>query len=134
MTKYKRALLFGTFNPLHCGHLRLFRKALELADEVYVCIDSDSYVRSWKKREPFGSEEERIADIEMINGIHFAGIEDQFIGRTKEYWIDQIKPDVLIKGDDTNKATWNGKNLGVKVEYVEHTPCIHSTNIWNGNG
>jgi len=134
MTKYKRALLFGTFNPLHCGHLRLFRKALEIADEVYVCIDSDSYIRSWKKREPFGSEEERIADIEMINGIHFAGIEDQFIGRTKEYWIDQIKPDVLIKGDDTNKSTWNGKNLGVKVEYVEHTPCIHSTNIWNGNG
>jgi glycerol-3-phosphate cytidylyltransferase len=117
---YKRALLFGTFNPLHCGHIRLFRRATDLADEVYVVCDDDKLIRD-KGREPFGSKKQRREDIEMIKGVVFSGFEG-----SKKYWVSKIKPDILIKGDDWAGKGWSGEGLGVEVLYLAHTKNIHS--------
>ncbi len=38
----------GTFDLLHIGHKSFLKKSLELADEVIVCITSNSYVESFK--------------------------------------------------------------------------------------
>jgi len=129
MKKYRTALLFGTFNPLHSGHIRLFKRATKIADKVYIVMDDDNLIIKSKRRNPFGSRKERQEDIEMIKGIIFAGFES--IKEDKKYWVDIIKPDVLIKGDDWKGNNWSGEKLGIPVKYLKHTNNIHSK--WLGN-
>ena len=129
MKKYNKALLFGTFNPLHSGHIRLFRKAIEIAEELYIVMDDDNLIINSKRRKPFGDRKERQEDIKMIKGIIFAGFENS--KTDKKYWIDKIKPDVLIKGNDWKGNNWSGETLGIPVKYLKHTNNTHSE--WLGN-
>ena len=57
MTKmYDVAVIIGRFQPLHNGHLELFKKAIEVADKVIVLIGSANQPRTpknpwtWKER------------------------------------------------------------------------------------
>lgn len=47
MKKYQ-LIASGTFDLLHKGHKSFLKKSLELADQVIVCITSNSYVESFK--------------------------------------------------------------------------------------
>jgi glycerol-3-phosphate cytidylyltransferase len=132
MKKYKRALLFGTFDPLHFGHLRLIRRASQIAQQVYICVDSDQLIRTTKNREPFTPLKERLKDLEMIKGIGGIGVEGLQHG--KDYWVKKFKPDVLVKGDDWKGKGWSGERLGVKVKYFPYTKEISSTQIRYGLG
>lgn len=128
MKKYKRGLLFGTFSPIHEAHISLIRRAKDICDKVYLVMDSDAYIRKFKAREPFTTLKERKLNLEMLGEV--AGTESD--RQNKKYWINKIKPDVLIKGDDWKGKGWNGENLGVKVVYLKHIKGIHSS-TWHGN-
>ena len=129
MKKYKLGLLFGTFDPLHFGHVRLLKRAKDLCEKIFVCIDSDDLIREAKKREPFASYEDRVEDVKGIKYVDYTGMESDTL--TKAVWIKKIKPDVLIKGDDWKGKGWSGENLGVPVVYLPHTQEINSTYLRN---
>lgn len=129
MKPYRTGMLFGTFHPLHEGHINLIRNAKALCDDIYVIIDDNDLVRR-KGREPILPLQERIDNIEMIKGVVAVGVESYRF--PKAYWVSLFKPEVLIKGDDWVGKKWSGESLG-KTIYLPHTKGIHSTNIWLGN-
>ncbi len=43
MRKWRRALVVGRFQPLHYGHLHVFRYALSKADELVIAIGSSQF-------------------------------------------------------------------------------------------
>lgn len=122
---YNAAMLFGTFDPLHYGHIRLIKRAKKLADFVIVATDSDDLIRDAKQREPFSCLEDRIDDLTQIKGADLVVVESH--EHNKKYWIDFLKPDVLIKGDDWKGKGWSGEGLGVEVVYLPHTEGVNST-------
>ena len=65
----KKGLLFGCYDPLHYGHIRLFRACKEKCDFLIVAIHGNEYIRLHKHREPFISIWDRVDDLKDIKTI-----------------------------------------------------------------
>ena len=60
--KYKVMLVSGGFDPVHKGHLEMIAHAREQADEVWVILNNDSWLRQ-KKGKAFMKERERLEEV-----------------------------------------------------------------------
>ena len=48
MKKYKVILLSGGFDPVHKGHIECIQNAKKLADEVWIGLNNESWLRNKK--------------------------------------------------------------------------------------
>ena len=71
MEKKKAVIVSGYFNPIHKGHLELFRKAKEEADKLWVIVNSDLQ-RELKGSKEFMNELERLEIIQSIRYVDYA--------------------------------------------------------------
>ena len=71
MEKQKAVIVSGYFNPIHKGHLELFRKAKEQADKLWVIVNSDLQ-RELKGSKEFMDELERLEIIQSIRYVDYA--------------------------------------------------------------
>jgi len=125
MKKYKSGLLFGTFDPLHEGHISLIRRAYDICEKIYICMDDNELI-TLKGRSASLPITERIKNIKSLRGVDLIGIES--FKFPKDYWVKTFNPEVLIKGDDWVGKKWDGERL-CKTIYLKHTKGIHSSNI-----
>lgn len=58
----------GGFDPIHIGHVRLFREARELGDELVVILNNDNWLLK-KKGYVFMPQEERIEILESLAAV-----------------------------------------------------------------
>ncbi len=88
----------GCFDILHPGHLNLLRRAKALGTKLIVGINSDNSVRAIKGfTRPIMSENDRA---EMVRGLRFVDEVRIFDEPTPQKLIEEIKPDILVKGGD----------------------------------
>lgn len=123
--KYKTGLIFGTFSPLHYGHIRLMKNAKKLCEILIVCTESDDIIREEKEVAPFSNERDRAEDIrgiKYVDEVFIRGVE-----RDRAEIVRMVRPDVLFLGSDWKNKDWVGKNLGVPIEYLPRTKGISST-------
>jgi cytidyltransferase-like protein len=66
--KYDYALVSGGFDPVHLGHLQMFKDAGKLADNVVVLLNSDEWLIR-KKGRPFMDQVQRKAILEEMECI-----------------------------------------------------------------
>jgi D-beta-D-heptose 7-phosphate kinase/D-beta-D-heptose 1-phosphate adenosyltransferase len=64
----KIVIVSGGFDPIHSGHIALFREAAGLGDKLIVGINSDEWLTR-KKGKPFMPLKERLAVLESIKWI-----------------------------------------------------------------
>ena len=67
----KAVIVSGYFNPLHKGHLELFRKAKEVGDLLIVIVNNDKQ-REMKGSKFFMDEDERIEIIRELSIVDMA--------------------------------------------------------------
>jgi cytidyltransferase-like protein len=93
----KTVLMFGTFDILHPGHLRILKQARLLGDKLVVVIALDSTVNAIKKRSPVHNQEERQKQIQAVSSVSRAilGYEDD-----KYKVLDEVRPDIIALGYD----------------------------------
>ena len=88
----------GCFDVLHVGHINLLGEAKKLGDKLIVAINSDPSVQKLKgKNRPINKLEDRI---QMLEALSFVDLVIPFGEDTPLNIINEIKPDVLIKGSD----------------------------------
>ena len=89
----------GGFDPLHEGHIRLFKEAKKLGDVLVVMLNSDQQLIKKKGKTFYPSENERKEIIESIKYVDEVII-DPGKDITCEEALKLVKPDILAKGGD----------------------------------
>lgn len=95
----------GGFDPLHIGHIRLFKEAKKLGDKLVVILNNDNWVRK-KKGFVFMPQQERMELIKalvsvdrVILTIHSKNPKDMSVSKElKKLW-----PDIFVNGGDRTK-------------------------------
>ena len=95
--KHKIALVQGRFTVIHPGHVRLFRHAKELAETLLVAVQSDALAGS----SAMIQEEVRLEAVKSNIYVDEAFIYDTSV----ESLIEDIKPDILLKGGEFQNTT-----------------------------
>lgn len=133
--KDNRTVVFtnGCFDVLHAGHISLLSQAKNLGDILIIGLNSDSSVRKLKGgNRPINTVENRIAVLSALSCVDYIIPFDEL---TPSDLIEQIRPDVLVKGGDYSLENIVGANFvqsyGGKVVIVPLIPNLSSSNIIN---
>jgi cytidyltransferase-like protein len=88
----------GYFNPIHKGHIDLFRRAKEFGDYLIVIVNNDKQ-RALKGSREFQDENERVAIVSAIKYVDevFLSVDED---RTVCKSLEAVNPDVFANGGD----------------------------------
>lgn len=114
----------GCFDLLHVGHLHLLREAAREGDVLLVAVNSDDSVRRLKgKGRPLISSAERTALLAALDCVDAVVV---FEEDTPRELLDEVHPDVLVKGADYSVEEVVGRNRiekdGGKVVLIPLVP------------
>lgn len=92
----------GGMDPLHIGHIRLFKAAKKLGDKLVVILNNDNWLRN-KKTQVFMHQNERKEILEAIEEVDRVVITGHSVS-PKDMSVSsellKIKPNVFVKGGD----------------------------------
>jgi len=106
----KLVIVSGYFNPLHKGHLELFRKAKEVGDILCVIVNNDIQ-RELKGSKAFQDQDERIEIIRELSIVDMAWIsidKDRTQNATLKMLVDKFYGTMKLafaNGGDQNNNT-----------------------------
>lgn len=119
---YKKSIVFtnGCFDIIHGGHIEYLREASKLGDILIVGLNSDSSVRKLKgEGRPIKSEDERANILAALKYVDYITI---FSDETPEALIKELKPDIIVKGNDYTIDQVVGRDIvegyGGRVELI----------------
>lgn len=96
----------GGFDPVHIGHIELFREAKKLGDRLVVILNNDNWARE-KKGYVFMPERERAEVLKAIRYVddvlissHPENPADMSVGAE----LEKLRPSIFANGGDRNEA------------------------------
>ncbi len=113
----------GGFDPIHPGHIRMFKEARALGDKLVVILNNDNWLNA-KKKYNFMAEKERKEVLEGIRWVdevvitrHPKNPEDMSVTAD----LARLKPDIFANGGDRVKTNTPEvelcRKLGIKMAF-----------------
>lgn len=92
----------GGFDPVHVGHIRLFREAKALGDKLVVILNTDDFLLKKKGYVfmPFDERKEILESIKYVDKVIPCIDTDQTVSKT----LEKLRPDVFAKGGDRKES------------------------------
>ncbi|HWK71819.1 adenylyltransferase/cytidyltransferase family protein [Pollutimonas sp. M17] len=129
-----RPLIFtnGVFDILHRGHVTYLDRAAQLGASLIVALNTDESVRRLGKGEdrPLNCLADRAA---LIAALSCVGMVTSFEEDTPQALIEQLRPDVIVKGGDYDMETlpetasvksWGGRAVAIPFEFQRSTTSL----------
>ncbi len=121
----------GCFDLLHVGHVKYLQKARALGDLLVLGLNSDASIQRLKgEKRPLIGQEERAHILAALDCIDYLVI---FEEDTPYVLIEQLRPDILVKGGDYLPEEVVGKEIvesyGGRVELISFVDGKSTTNI-----
>jgi len=92
----------GCFDLLHYGHVKYLEEARRKGDLLIVGVNSDRSIKRIKgNKRPLVKQIDRISTLAALESVDYAVI---FNEETPLRLIEQLAPDVLVKGSDWDKS------------------------------
>lgn len=105
MKKNNTVLVYGNFNIIHPGHLRLLKYAKEIGKKLVVGIYSDKILNS-KKYLSQNYRFDALQNIRLVDRV-------EIINTNIEKFIKKIKPDIVVKGKE------HESNINEEIKVIE---------------
>jgi rfaE bifunctional protein nucleotidyltransferase chain/domain len=134
IAKLPRPLVFtnGVFDILHRGHASYLAQARELGASLVVGVNSDASVKMLGKGDdrPINTEADRQALLAALASVDLVAL---FTEQTPVQLIEQIRPDIYVKGGDYEidtlaetraVKTWGGKAVAIPFIYERSTTTL----------
>jgi rfaE bifunctional protein nucleotidyltransferase chain/domain/rfaE bifunctional protein kinase chain/domain len=131
----------GCFDLLHAGHVSLLQAARSLGDCLIVCLNSDASVRRLKGGgRPLNQERDRAAVLSALGCVDAVAV---FGEDTPCAALDQIRPDIWVKGGDYDGRdlpeaalleTWGGTAVTVPYLSGRSTTLLQAALAGQGKG
>lgn len=132
----------GCFDILHKGHVEYLAKAAALGDFLVIGLNSDQSVREQNKgvERPINDLDARAT---LLAALGFVTFVIEFSDKTPLRLIKELRPQVLVKGDDYNAEVTDEANksyivgskevkeYGGEVKTIALTPGFSTTAILN---
>lgn len=114
----------GGFDPIHSGHIAMFRQASTYGDKLIVGVNSDNWLTR-KKGKPFMNIEERRTIVQSIRWVdevwEFDDSDDSacdLLDRVREFYWTKGSEFIFANGGDRNKGNVPEANVpGWKLVY-----------------
>lgn len=117
----------GCFDLIHRGHLTYLDEAAELGDHLIVGVNSDASIRRLKgSLRPIVSEEDRAYHLAALRAVDAVVIFDE---DTPYELIQEIRPDVLVKGGDYSPDDVVGKEFADRVQIIPFVEGYSTTKL-----
>ena len=117
----------GCFDLLHQGHLHLLKEAKKLGDKLIVAINNDASVRKLKgETRPIETLEIRIEKLTALDDVDYV---ISFSDDTPLLLIEQIQPDVLVKGGDYKIDEIIGRQFAKNITIIPLLSGFSTTKI-----
>ena len=102
----------GCFDILHSGHIKYLAEAANLGDKLIIGLNSDTSVKRLKgENRPVKSQDCRADILAFMSDVDMVVIFDE---DTPVRLIENIKPDILVKGGDWKPDQIVGSDLVLK--------------------
>ncbi|HUH88537.1 MAG TPA: D-glycero-beta-D-manno-heptose 1-phosphate adenylyltransferase [Pusillimonas sp.] len=131
---FARPLVFtnGVFDILHRGHVSYLDEAARLGATLIVAVNTDASVRRLGKApdRPLNTESDRAALLAALESVSWV---TSFHEDTPLELINQLRPDVIVKGGDYDMQTlpetalvqsWGGRAVAVPFEFQRSTTSL----------
>jgi len=120
----------GCFDLIHGGHIEFLQKAKSLGDILVIGLNSDASVHAIKgDGRPIKTQKERANILSALRYVDYITIFDE---STPEQLIGEIRPDILVKGDDYKVNEVVGREIvegyGARVELIPIVKGLSTTN------
>ena len=92
----------GGFDPVHIGHVRMFKEARKLGDKLVVILNNDHWLRD-KKGYAFMPEGERKEVLEGFRAVDEVVLTDHMPGdpdRSVCHMLEKVRPHIFANGGD----------------------------------
>jgi len=122
----------GGFDPLHIGHVRMFKRAKELGDKLVVIINNDNWLRT-KKGYVFMTEQQRkeiIAAIKWVDEVVISEHPENPTDMSVSNELLKLKPDIFAQGGDRKPDAT--PIPGSEVDVCEKMGCEIVYNVGDG--
>jgi len=123
----------GCFDILHLGHIDYLEKARNIGDKLIVGLNTDESVRRLKgEQRPIV---DQISRSRIIASLQFVDMVVLFDEDTPFELIENLKPDILVKGNDYSKSNIVGADIvmenGGNVETIDLVEGYSTTQVIN---
>lgn len=117
----------GCFDLLHEGHLHLLKEAKKLGDTLIVAVNSDDSIKKLKgESRPVEVLAVRLGKLATLDDVDYVL---SFSEDTPLHLIQEIQPNILVKGGDYKKEQIVGNNIAQKVVIVPLLEGYSTTKI-----
>ncbi len=121
----------GCFDVLHRGHRKLLEEARSFGEVLIVGLNSDTSVRRLKaEKRPVNDQSIRSASLSSLESVDFVII---FEEDTPYGLLQELMPDVLVKGGDYKQENVIGRDLVREVRIVDLLPYYGTTQMLSSN-
>lgn len=120
-----KGIIAGAFDLIHPGYIRMFKECKMHCNHLTIALHEDPSLSRPHKLSPVQSLEDRkeiLRSIKYIDDIVVYRAEDTFLSYLDDY-------DIRFLGDDYCDGTYTGKDIDIKIIFVDRSHDYSTTNL-----